>query len=150
MSCSSREHFARDSASKFNKTLTNARYSVGLNTNCRSITVPCFKLKRRKEMFNRLVENFSRRRAWQEITVEIQNFQKEIKERERERERARDGVFTAQVEALTASSSSIRVTLSRGLTFCHSFHHGQVRSCRYFLKFLCTTTRAKRCSCSFL
>lgn len=42
----------------------------------------------------------------------------------------------------TAISSSMRVTLRRGLTFCHIFHQGQVRSCRYLRKLRWTTWRA--------
>lgn len=44
--------------------------------------------------------------------------------------------------ARTFISSSIRVTFNIGFTFCHSFHHGHVRSCRYFRRFRCTTWRA--------
>lgn len=36
----------------------------------------------------------------------------------------------------------MRVTLSRGLTFCHSFHHGQVRNWRYLRRLRCTTCKA--------
>ena len=43
---------------------------------------------------------------------------------------------------LTASSSSTRVTLSRGLTFCHKRYHGQLRSCPYLRKLRWTTCRA--------
>lgn len=51
---------------------------------------------------------------------------------------------------LTAISSSMRLTLSRGLIFCHSLYQGQVRSCRYLRRLRWTTLRATRCSCSFL
>lgn len=51
---------------------------------------------------------------------------------------------------LTAISSSTRVTLSKGLTFCHNFHHGQVRNCMYLRKLRWTIWSAIRCSWIFL
>lgn len=51
---------------------------------------------------------------------------------------------------LTAIWSSTREALRRGLTFCHNFHHGQVRSLRYLRNERWTTVRAIRCSCNFL
>lgn len=51
---------------------------------------------------------------------------------------------------LTAIWSSTREALRRGLTFCHNFHHGHVRSLRYLRKARWTTVRAMRCSCKRL
>ena len=42
----------------------------------------------------------------------------------------------------TRISSSMRVTLSIGLIFCHSLNHIQLRSCMYLRRLRCTTQRA--------